>query len=167
MKPQHRPAPTTAALSVLSVFAAVLTLAIPSLAQDRPASPAAPPAPIYVDKDATGLGDGSSWENACLTIHDALARIVSGEIWVAEGVYYPDEGFGQIADDPTEAFRLEQGVEFYGGFDPSVGDIEWEDRDPVNNVTVLSGDIDQNDTTGIEGRNSYHVVTADDVMKAP
>ncbi len=166
MNPQHRPAPATAALSLLSVLAALLTLALPSLAQDNPASPAEPPGPIYVDKDATGLADGSSWENACLTIHDALARIVSGEVWVAAGVYYPDEGWGQIADDPEEAFRLEQGVEFYGGFDPSVGDVEWVDRDPDNNVTVLSGDIDQNDTTGIEGRNSYHVVTAEDVMKS-
>ena len=29
----------------------------------------------------------------------------------------------------------------YGGFDPTIGDIAWEDRDWVNHETILSGDL--------------------------
>ncbi|MGD8969736.1 MAG: hypothetical protein PVI07_19700, partial [Anaerolineae bacterium] len=50
---------------------------------------------IYVDADATTGGDGQSWSTAYRYLQDALDEANSGggsyEIWVAEGVYYPDE----------------------------------------------------------------------------
>ena len=50
---------------------------------------------IYVDADATGLNDGSSWQNAYNYLQDALANAKSAtkpvEIRVAQGIYKPDE----------------------------------------------------------------------------
>jgi predicted outer membrane repeat protein len=45
-------------------------------------------------------------------------------------------------------------VGIYGGFDPSVGDVGWGDRDWVSNETILSGDIG---TPGHELDNCFHV----------
>jgi predicted outer membrane repeat protein len=124
---------------------------------------------IYVDADAVGLGNGSSWDDAYNDLQTALSFAVSGvEIWVAEGVYYPDKGFGQTNDDIASTFVLTDGVALYGGFDPGSGVDEWNERDWETYVTVLSGDIDENDTTDsngvvtttahIVGSNAYHVV---------
>jgi hypothetical protein len=71
---------------------------------------------IYVDASATGAGTGSNWTDAYTKLQDALAAAGSGdEIWVAAGVYYPDEGVGMTSDDRTMTFALIDGVEVYGG----------------------------------------------------
>ena len=47
---------------------------------------------VYVDVDATGNDDGSSWDDAFVNLQDAREYAISediGEIWVAEGSYYP------------------------------------------------------------------------------
>ncbi|MGD8904706.1 MAG: choice-of-anchor Q domain-containing protein, partial [Anaerolineae bacterium] len=167
---------TAAALPALVAVLTTLSLAMPSLAQAVPSSLSALPV-LYVDKDAAEGGDGSSWENAYRYLHDALEHATGGQIWVAEGVYYPDEGDGQTDGERTHSFRLVRGVAVYGGFngtETSVGERDW-----LGNVTVLSGDLNQNDTTDGNGvvtdpanivgigeeeyDNSYHVVTASDV----
>lgn len=44
----------------------------------------------YVKIDATGLHDGSSWQDAFTDLQDAIAVTFPGdEIWVAQGTYYP------------------------------------------------------------------------------
>jgi len=99
---------------------------------------------IYVDQDATAGGDnGTSWGNAYLKFQDALAEAdVCDRIWVSKGTYTP-------ADEPDEfaTFNLPNGVRFYGGFDGS------DERDWLNNETILSGYIDPN--------NVNYVVTTD------
>ena len=50
---------------------------------------------IYVDTDAIGADDGSSWENAYTFLQDALADANSAvkpvEIRLAKGTYKPDQ----------------------------------------------------------------------------
>ena len=122
---------------------------------------------VYVDHSSTLIVRGESWGTAYQNPQDALnaAAACSGisEIWVAAGVYTP----GVLR---TDSFQLLPGVALYGGF--SGGESSLDERDWVNNPTILSGDIDGNDTnsdgnsiaetpTNIVGDNSYHVVSAD------
>ena len=111
---------------------------------------------IYVDRSATsGANNGSSWANAYTNLQTALGTATSGDqIWVARGAYTP--GTTQVS-----SFVLKDGVGLYGGY-PAGGGT----RDVAANVTVLSGDIDHNDTkdvdavtTTISGKNASHVVT--------
>ena len=166
-----------AALLALMASVTVLALAIPRVAQADPASPEAPTV-YYVDKDATGAQTGENWGDALTSLQDALDKVTGGggvEIWVAEGVYYPDKGLSQTPGDRTATFELKPSVAIYGGFDGTESSVL--ERDWVNNVTVLSGDLSQNDLTDPNGvvtdpnnivgpDNAYHVVTAKDVMSA-
>jgi len=128
-------------------------------------SPAYAQDPIYVDQNATGNDDGSTWDDAYTDLQNALATATGGdEIWVATGVYTP----GLTRSD---TFTLTSGIALYGGFAGTESQLT--ERDWAANVTVLSGDIDGNDTTdadgivtdtaNLSGSNSYHVVWADGV----
>lgn len=115
---------------------------------------------IYVNRAATGLGNGTSWTNAYTDLQDALSSASSGDsIWVAKGTYRPTGGSDRIA-----TFALKQGVSLYGGFDGTESALA--DRDWVNNPTVLTGDLADNDDgnlywdAGTRQDNSLHVVTA-------
>ncbi len=121
---------------------------------------------LMVDDTAPGPDhDGLSWTSAFLNLDDALTVTrTTDEIWVAEGVYRP--GTGQ-----TDTFDLVSGVELYGGFDGT--ETMRSQRDWKSHVTVLSGDVDQNDNTNaygfvtdpddILGTNAYHVVSGIDL----
>src|SRR5690606_26038037 len=104
---------------------------------------------IYVNAKAGTGGDGSSWPDAYTSLQDALAEAGDGdEIWIAAGVYYPDEGIGQINDNRDSTFNIPPGVALYGGF--AGGEVKLEDRNWDTRPTVLSGDIDGDDT--VDGR---------------
>ena len=65
---------------------------------------------IYVNLNASGSGDGSSWDNAFTNLESALAAANSGdEIWVAKGTYKP-------GDTREDSFQLKDGGSIYGGF---------------------------------------------------
>jgi predicted outer membrane repeat protein len=113
-----------------------------------------------------------SWTTAFTNVQDALAAASDpAEIWVAKGVYYPDEGGGNSPDNPNASFVLAEGVALYGGF--KFNDKNFSDRNWKTNKTVLSGDLEQNDTVDIYGivvtttdiapTNALHVVRAKDV----
>ncbi|NIP55956.1 MAG: hypothetical protein GWN67_27680 [Phycisphaerae bacterium] len=106
------------------------------------------PAVLYVDTDAPGANDGTSWKSAFINLQDAISIAVKyhevREIRVAKGIYKPDEGSGIAAGDKTATFHLINGVTMkgsYAGFnepDPNARDFE-------NYKTVLSGDLADND----------------------
>ena len=123
---------------------------------------------IYVDDDAVGNNDGTSWENSYTFLQDALttARMTDVEkpleIRVAQGTYKPNEGLLPIvaprpplggipqpgvwpADQGEQArFSLIDGAVIKGGYagfgepDPNARDIELYQ-------TVLSGDLNGDD----------------------
>lgn len=118
----------------------------------------------YVDQDATGAGDGSTWSDASVTLQGALAVAEDGdEIRVAEGTYLPDQGPAVTEGDRRSTFLLQGAFSVRGGY-AGVGSPEPDARDPATWQTVLSGDLARDDTTTAgEGRsdNAYHVVTLD------
>ncbi|MCK4958980.1 MAG: leucine-rich repeat domain-containing protein, partial [Planctomycetes bacterium] len=126
---------------------------------------------VYVDQDAvSGDDDGTSWSNAYLNLQDALAVAVSGdEIWVAAGVYRPDDGALVVVGDREATFQLKSGVGVYGAY-AGFGELEPDSWDVNLYETVLSGDLAGDDgeilfvdellTDPGRGENSYHVVTA-------
>ena len=105
---------------------------------------------IYVDIDATGANNGTSWTDAFTDLQSALATAVpDDEMWVAEGVYKPTSGA-----DRSISFQLINGVVLYGGFSGVENSLP--ERDWNANLTTLSGDIG---ISGDNSDNSYHVVT--------
>ena len=125
---------------------------------------------IYVNSAATGANNGTSWLNAFASLSDALIAAGNGdEIWVVRGTYRPEvqvDVDGSGGSDPREVtFQIPNGVKLYGGFNGT--EVTRNERDWNANITVLSGDIDNNDalTNGITyyvddivGNNAYHVV---------
>jgi predicted outer membrane repeat protein len=115
---------------------------------------------IYVDADATtGGNDGSSWADAFNSLQDALETAeYDDQIWVAEGTYKPSVAVGGTGDR-YKTFQMVNGVAIYGGFDPTVGDDAWEERDWEAHETILSGDLDGDDGPDFANNdeNSYHV----------
>jgi uncharacterized repeat protein (TIGR01451 family) len=119
---------------------------------------------IYVDQDANGFNNGTSWLDAFTDLQDALntPRTCGFEqIWVAQGTYLPTSSSDTGAR--VISFELLDGIAIYGGFAGTESDPNQRDLTDPNNETILSGDIgtpvDQND-------NSYHVVKCVDVNNA-
>lgn len=116
----------------------------------------------YVKPGAAPANSGTSWATAT-ALQTALKTTACTEVWAAGGIYLPSP----IAD-PAASFRLLPGAALYGGFAGTESDRT--QRDPRANRTILSGDIDGNDTgsngidatpADIKGVNSYHVVFLD------
>jgi predicted outer membrane repeat protein len=110
---------------------------------------------LYVDASATANGDGKSWSTAYHYLQDALVKANGLEdatgwaptIYVAEGVYYPDDIDHLPAYGPVlTGFDVISHMKLYGGFPHGGGT-----RDPAVHKTVLSGDIDHNDVTDAAG----------------
>ncbi|MGE5774931.1 MAG: choice-of-anchor Q domain-containing protein [Chloroflexota bacterium] len=99
---------------------------------------------------------GGSWTRTC-GLQQALKLAAPGDqIWVAVGTYKPTSN-----TDRTISFTLKNGVEVYGGF--AGNETTLKQRDPLANVTILSGDI------GVRGEitdNSYHVVVTSGASNA-
>src|SRR5512136_2310438 len=143
-----------------TLVAAALAVALPLIAAGRQGLLAPDPlagtgGTIYVDADATGgANNGTSWGDAYTDLEPALAAALAGDqIWVAAGTYKPTAVHGGVGDR-FKSFQMKNGVALYGGFDPSVGVIAFEDRDWVSYVTILSGDLG---TVGDPADNCYHV----------
>lgn len=103
----------------------------------------------YVSSQATDTGDGSSWDNAT-TLIQALDKAVAGDqIWV--------QGFetltgGNLYVAPKEGFAVKSGVQLYGGFAGTESRLSQRvtlgKPYQLKYRSVLSGDIQKNDTVG-------------------
>jgi hypothetical protein len=110
---------------------------------------------VYVDKDATGLNNGTSWANAFVELKDALEAARdwanADEIWIAEGIYSPH---------PTRrdtSFILHDSISIYGGF---LGvELNRAERTSDPELVQISGDINIADTLW---DNSYHTLVLTD-----
>ncbi len=110
---------------------------------------------VYVDKDATGLNNGTSWVNAFNDLQDAIAAVDYylnvKEIWIAEGDYYPSS-----TGDRNKSYVLKDSVRIYGGFLGT--EANRDDRQSDATLVRVSGDIGVlNDSTD----NAYHVIKVD------
>jgi predicted outer membrane repeat protein len=95
----------------------------------------------YVDVDAPVSGSGNAWCDAFTDLQDALAIAQAGdEIRIAAGTYTPDQGTG----DFLMSFAIPNGVTLRGGYAGcNAGDPD--ERDPIANPTILSGDLNGDD----------------------
>ena len=101
----------------------------------------------YVDGSVADCdNNGDSWMNALKYLQDALTEAAntpgSDEIWVRAGTYYPDQDCAN--PDGTglrqSTFLLDfNNIQLLGGFDGT--ETLPEQREPADNITVLSGDI--------------------------
>lgn len=104
---------------------------------------------VYIDIDATGGNNGSSWTDAFTDLQDGIDLAVSGiEVWVAEGTYVPGAS-------RSDSFVPKIGVRVYGGF--VGGETIRQQRSWFNHATILSGEIGSTAATD----NCYHVVRAE------
>ncbi len=122
---------------------------------------------IYVDDDAVGANDGSSWQNAYTFLQDALVDANSAEkpveIRVARGLYKPNQGIFPVipgginartmepypAKYPADlgeriSFQLISGVTLKGGY-AGIGETDPNFRDIEVCETILSGDCNSDD----------------------
>lgn len=120
---------------------------------------------IYVDINAKGLNTGTSWINASRDLQAALATAAVSqgavhEIWVAAGTYTSTGPEGSR----EATFNLISGVGIYGGF--VGGETSRTQRNPEMYETILSGDLNSDDTPSFGNRseNSYNVVTSTDTL---
>ena len=112
------------------------------------------PTVIYVDHNATGSNNGSSWANAYNELSTALQASIpsnGNDIWVATGTYTP-------GSSRSSTFEVQSGQRIIGGFDGL--ELTEEEADPEVNPTILSGNIgDPNSSAD----NAYHVISINSV----
>ncbi|MGB0716717.1 MAG: hypothetical protein ACPGXK_12615, partial [Phycisphaerae bacterium] len=110
---------------------------------------------VFVNDDASGSADGSSWEDAYTTLQDALQDPLVDNgiipfIWMAGGTYKPDQGGNSVPGDRSATFTLPAGMTLMGGFAgnevPGIfNPFNGDGRDFENNETILSGDLNGDD----------------------
>ena len=116
---------------------------------------------VFVKKEALGLNNGTSWNDAYTDLDFAIEQTDSAEIWVASGIYTPSSDINGSPSSivKNHTFKLKKNIAIYGGF---LGNETLKtQRDWINNLTVLSGDIG---VIGDVTDNINHVVTAEPVL---
>ncbi len=156
-----------------NLLSCVLLLAAPALHARCYVTPSGVPANLTF-----ALAGVSSWAlpiDLYTALGSAMIAPACKEIWVARGVYRPIST--SSPGDRTTAFVIAPDVQLYGGFNGTETQLSQRNADPATNGTVLSGDIDYNDTNvsadgviatsdDIVGSNSYHVVLVDGILGA-
>ncbi|SDS39323.1 Por secretion system C-terminal sorting domain-containing protein [Polaribacter sp. KT25b] len=102
------------------------------------------PAVYYVDANATGVNDGSSWTDAFTNVTDALASTnLNDAVWVAKGTY-------TLADKNTPIAVSTNEVDIIGGFTGTETTLADRDLTAIHttNATIFTGDINGDDVDG-------------------
>lgn len=116
---------------------------------------------MYVNVNANGLNNGTSWSNAFTDLQSALSYPCidsTTEVWVAAGTYKPTHdpsGNRNPVQNRNKTFYIKDGLKVYGGFTGL--ETSLTERSPKDNITILSGDIG---TINNNSDNCYHVVLA-------
>ncbi|MFO0835666.1 MAG: GC-type dockerin domain-anchored protein [Phycisphaerales bacterium] len=114
---------------------------------------------FYVNDNASGASDGTSWATAYTDLQTPLvaAQSIGGayvDIWTAQGFYYPTSGTSR-----TASFVIPSGLHLYGGFAGTETTLA-QRTSPWSFITAMSGAIGGSAQTD----NSYHVVDADNTL---
>jgi hypothetical protein len=119
---------------------------------------------LYVNDDATGTNNGSSWTNAYTSLQSAIATARANaattyEIWVAGGTYKPSHDPSGNAN-PTKlgdkTFYLANNASYYGGFAGTESNISERDLNNTVHASILNGDL--NDDNIFNTGDAFHVV---------
>jgi hypothetical protein len=111
----------------------------------------------YVNINATGANNGTSWVDAFTDLQLGLGATVGGDsVWVAQGVYKPT-----TTTTRTISFVLPTSCKVFGGFNGT--ETLLSQRNFITNVTILSGNIGN---TTLTSDNSYTVVSASNVSSS-
>jgi predicted outer membrane repeat protein len=128
---------------------------------------ATPARVVYVDDDATGANDGSSWTDAFCYLQDALMIAKEGDkIRIAQGTYKPDEGAAVTPGDRESTFAMVSGAVLRGGYGGVTADTP-DARDIGLYQTILTGDLNGDDAEiqnhalvlPAHAENSFHVLS--------
>ncbi|MGQ0628156.1 MAG: FG-GAP-like repeat-containing protein, partial [Phycisphaerales bacterium] len=142
---------------LLPAIVALLAVAVPVSAQTV----------IHVNAAAAPGGDGNSWGTAFRSLQAAIegARLIpvdgrDVQIWVAQGRYLPEEE-STPGLTRSRVFRPPGGTTILGGFGGS--ETSSLERNPKVFTTIISGDLDDNDTSPFvnDHQNAYHLIYAD------
>ena len=114
---------------------------------------------VYVDVDATGANDGTSWADAYTSLDSALEPAVANtQVWIAEGVYEPS-----IERDPgqniSRRFRGAAGVALVGGFTGGEGAVVESTGD--RSLSKLTSDLAIDRLFDLEGDAIFRWLTLD------
>ena len=95
---------------------------------------------IFVNQNAAGYNDGTSWQDAFTSLKDACEAAaqfpedVSKEIWIAAGTYRPS-----ASGNLSESFPLAANTSYVGGF--AGHETARSQRNIAANKTIISGDL--------------------------
>lgn len=93
----------------------------------------------YIKQNATGLNNGTSWQNAYTDLRLTLLLATAGDtLFVAKGIYRPH------ASDSSKAFDIRDQLVVIGGFagnESTIDEYIINNRDFILNETILSGDL--------------------------
>lgn len=122
-------------------------------------------ATIYVDQNASGNNNGSSWSNAYTDLQTAINNAAANDVlFVKSGTYYPT--YQMVNNDArTKTFYINKNIKIYGSFNGTETTLGQRNL-LTNPPTILSGDFNGNDSdtngNGINdyglGENAYNVV---------
>ncbi|MGJ8685385.1 MAG: T9SS type A sorting domain-containing protein [Nonlabens sp.] len=95
---------------------------------------------VFVDINASGNNDGTSWQDAYTDLDTALNLGSGNFIWVAQGDY--------TIPATTPSYQIFTNTKMYGGFDTTENFLD--ERDYLLNTTTLSGDRNDDDNNLLE-----------------